>query len=109
MRRTQGGEIGVFAVDVRHQNSQRIGIVFGQVMAQYASDGFRHVVNRLSLHLRPNVLNEGVRVKVGIDLLKFSSGDQTILCQVEKCASFFHNYLNLQSPQPGQVRMRSLN
>ena len=41
--------------DVRHQNSKCIGIVLREMLAQDANDGFRHVVECLSLHLHPSV------------------------------------------------------
>ena len=44
--------------DVRHQDSKCIGIVLREMLAQDATDGFRHVVECLPLHLRPNVRNE---------------------------------------------------
>ena len=74
------------------------------MIAQYTPDGFRHVVNCLPLHLRPNVLDESARVEFGIDALQFSSDDQAILCQVEQCAllhvgkyaPLFHGHLGFR-------------
>ena len=40
-------------LDVRHQDSKCIGIVLREMLAQDATDGFRHVVECLPLHLRP--------------------------------------------------------
>ena len=40
-------------LDVRHQDSECIGIVLREMLAQDATDSFRHVVEYLPLHLRP--------------------------------------------------------
>ena len=77
-------------LNVRHQDSKCIGIVLREMLAQDASDGFRHVVDRLSLHLRPNVRNEDGHIEFGIDALNLFTDDQTVLCQIEKCALLSH-------------------
>ena len=73
-------------LDVRHQDSKCIGIVLREMLAQDATDGFRHVVECLPLHLRPNVRNESRHTEFGIDTLDLFTDDQTVLCQIEKRA-----------------------
>ena len=60
------------------------------MLAQDATDSFRHVVDCLSLHLRPNVRNEGGHIEFGIDALNLFTDDQAVLCQIEKCALLSH-------------------
>ena len=76
--------------DVRYQDSKCIGIVLREMLAQDATDSFRHVVECLSLHLRPNVRNEGRHIELGIDTLDLFADDQAVLCQIEKRALLSH-------------------
>ena len=76
-------------LDVRHQDSECIGIVLREMLAQDATDGFRHVVECLPLHLRPNVRN-GRHIELGIDTLDLFADDQAVLCQIEKRALLSH-------------------
>ena len=77
-------------LDVRHQDSECIGIVLREMLAQDATDSFRYVVDCLSLDLCPNVRNESQHTEFGIDTLDFFADDQTVLCQIEKRALLFH-------------------
>ena len=60
------------------------------MLAQDATDGFRHVVDRLPLHLRPNVRNESGDIEFGIDTLGLFADDQAVLCQIKKRALLSH-------------------
>ena len=91
-------------LDVRHQNSKRIGIVLREMLAQDATDGFRHVVECLSLHLRPNVRNEGGHIEFGIDALNLFTDDQAVLCQIEKRALLSHFQYVFSFSETGDFR-----
>ena len=76
--------------DVRHQDGECIGIVLREMLAQDATDSFRHVVECLSLHLRPNVRNESRHTEFRVDTLDLFADDQAVLCQIEKRALLSH-------------------
>ena len=60
------------------------------MLAQDATDSFRHVVECLSLHLRPNVRNESGDTEFGIDALDLFADAPAVLCQIEKRALLSH-------------------
>ena len=60
------------------------------MLAQDATDGFRHVVECLPLHLRPNVRNESGDTEFGIDALDLFADAPAVLCQIEKCTLLSH-------------------